>query len=299
MKTKFTSTFFVFLFICTTSNAQWVVSDPGQSSQNATIIANGAKTLDEAIKAAKRAKELVDQGKKAYSEFVQIKSFLESTEERLKNIGDIKNLRLNKIENIMDKVLAIKTENYFSDNKIYRSVNQKTEAAFNHADKSNKELYNTTYASKIETLEANSTRNSSTGSNSISGKDYIKKMNEFNKAMKEGQVTEEAMSSYSSKMLLDLGIKYKAMSDELVKLSDEVSLAINLDKGDSRNIPLTSAERLKMMDMANQYQIQALEYEEKSARLLQEAAKINEEQASKAMQLRRNIKMKELINFHL
>lgn len=279
------------LFFAHQSYSQLATTDPMQISQNATLISHALETF-------KKTKEIVDEGKKHYKEFVQIKTFLETTEERLKNIGDIKNLRLNKIDNIMDKVLAIKTGDYFSGNSKYQSVNYITQTAFDHADKNNNALYNTTYAAKLENLES-TTNNSSVRTSSNSSKYFSGKMNEFNIKMKEGQITQEAMSAYSSKMKLDLAVKYKAISDELVKLSDEISLAINLDKGDSRNIPLSPSERMKMMDMANQYQIQALEYEEKSANLLEEASKMNDAQAQKLSRYKNNLVMKQMINFKL
>jgi len=293
MKLLFNLIFALLVFsLSIKSYGQFAVNDPVQTGQNATMIAQNASILEQSIESFKKAKELVDQGKKSYQEFVQIKTFMETVEQRMQNIGDIKNLRLNKIEAIMDRVLCIKTGDYYPKAPQYFGIVSKIQNAFNSCD--NRELYSETFAGKIEHLENSVKNKKQVGKNQL-----LSSMNEFNSSMKIAQNTREATSAYNSRMKLELGLKYKAISDELVKLSDEIHLAINIDAGDSRNIPLSPSERMKMMDMANQYQIQALEYEEKSVKLLKESSELDRAQQKQLLQIKRDLAFSQLIRFTL
>lgn len=272
--------------------AQWVTTDVIQQGQNATMIGQQATMIDQAISNFKKMKEMYDQAQKSHQEFVQIKEYLETAEERLQRVGDIKDLRLNKIQAIMDRTLCIKQGNYFPKSiRFYDMVNN-IRNAFYSCD--NQAIYNKTYSGVLESLDARVYM-----AGSVAHKDVVQRLNEFNIVVKEAEVTKEVTNGYDTRMKLELGLKYKAISDELMKLSDELHAAINLDNGNGKNIALTPAERLQMMDMANKYQIQSLEYEEKSARLLKEASTMNQDQAEKLAHYKRDLAVKQMINFKL
>lgn len=282
------------LVLCTifgslTSYAQLATTDPGQIAQNAAMILQNAEIIENAIKTFKQLKQVYDTGKKAYETAVEIKDFAQRTEERLKNIGDIKSLRLNKIDIIMNKVLCIKQNNYYPKSFRFLELIGQIKSAFNNCD--NSKLYGNTFAGVLENFEK---RVNSAGQATKAG--MIERLNGFNEMLSNADQTAQLTSSYNARMQLELGLKYKAISDELFKLSDEVHAAINQDSDSEKNVKLTSAERIKIMDMANQYQLQALEFEEKSARLLKEATESDEIQRSQATKIIRDLKVRQIIN---
>ena len=123
--------------------AQMVVSDPAQNIQSATIISQNASILSEAVQTFHQLQQTYSQGQASYTEFVQMKNYLENAEERLKNIGDIKDLKLNNVGAILDKVLCIKQGNYFPKAIKFSDIISRMKAAFLNC--SNLALYDKTY----------------------------------------------------------------------------------------------------------------------------------------------------------
>ena len=272
--------------------AQMVVSDPAQNIQSATIISQNASILSEAVQTFHELQQTYSQGQASYKEFVQMKTYLENAEERLKNIGDIKDLKLNNVGAILDKVLCIKQGNYFPKAIKFSDIISRMKAAFLNC--SNQALYDKTYCGFMESFDLRLETAGNVGTNELNAR-----LNSLNSGLFEAEKTKGATNGYDTRMKLELGLKYKAISDELMDASEEVHLAINQDKGSDKNIALSPAERLKMMDMANQYQLQALEYEEKSARLLKEASEADPEQQRQIQKAKRDLAEKQIINFQL
>jgi hypothetical protein len=288
-------TFFL-LSVCISTvsilKAQMVVSDPAQNIQTAAIISQNASILSEAVQTFHQLQQTYSQGQASYKEFVQMKSYLENAEERLKNIGDIKDLKLNNVNAILDKVLCIKQGNYFPRAIRFLDIIARMKAAFLNC--SNQELYSKTYSGVLEDFNLRIETAGNVGHQELNAR-----LNGLNSGLFEAEKTKGATNAYDARMKLELGLKYKAISDELMDASEEVHLAINQDKGSDKNIALSSAERMKMMDMANQYQLQALEYEEKSAKLLKEASEADPEQQRQIQKAKRDIAEKQIINFQL
>jgi len=272
--------------------AQLVVSDPAQNIQTATIISQNVSILSEAVQTFHQLQQTYSQGQASYTEFVQMKNYLENAEERLKNIGDIKDLKLNNVNAILDKVLCIKQGNYFPRAIRFSDIIARMKAAFFNC--SNQQLYDKTYSGVLEDFDLRVESAGNVGTHELNAR-----LNSLNSGLFEAEKTKGATNAYDARMKLELGLKYKAISDELMDASEEVHLAINQDKGSDKNIALSSAERMKMMDMANQYQLQALEYEEKSAKLLKEASEEDPEQQRQIQKAKRDIAEKQIINFQL
>ena len=292
MKKKNLILIFASISLATISNAQLVTSDPGQTAQNATLIAQNASTLQQAVETFQQLKKTYQQGEASYKEFVQMKDYMTRVEERLQNVGDIKDLKLNKINAILDKVLCIKQGNYYPKSLRYLEIIAKMQAAFLNCD--NRELYNSTYSGVVQSYDEKYSNAASPGPKEINGR-----LNEFNKSLSEAEKTNQVTSAYNARMKLELGLKYKTISDTLVYMSAEIHKAINEDKGSDRNIALSPSERLKMMDLAVQYQIEALEYEEKSARLLKEASEADAQQQKEIRRIKRELATKQIIDFQL
>lgn len=274
------------------TRAQLATTDPAQTAQNATMIMQNAQAISTAIDQFKELKKVYRQGQESYREFVQIKDFIKASEERMANIGDIKQLKLNDINILLDKVFCLKQGNYFTASVHLRDVIQRIKAGFLNCD--NRELYTKTIAGVLEHFQARVYTAGKTGQ-----KETRQVMKDLGLGLKEADKAREALNGYDARMKLELGLKYKAISDELMELSEEVHLAINEDKGSDRNIALSPAERMSMMDMANRYQVQAMEYEERSAGLLKEASEMNEYQQKKLLEIKRDLAYKEIIRFSL
>ena len=288
-------TFFL-LFLCTSSagilNSQMVVTDPTQMAQSATMISQGGEILSTAVKAFKQEQQIYSQAQASYGEFVQMKTYLENAENRLKNIGSIKDLKLNNVNALLDKVLCIKQGEYFPKAVKFLDIISKMKAAFLNC--SNQELYSKTYSGVLEDFNLRIENAGNVGSTELNAR-----LNTLNSGLFEAEKTKGATNAYNARMKLELGLKYKAISDTLMDLSEELHLAINIDNGNSQNIQLSPAERMKMMDLALHYQMEALDYEEKSAKLLKESSEADPEQQRQIQSAKRNIAEKQIINFQL
>jgi hypothetical protein len=269
--------------------AQLTTTDPGQTAQNAAMILQNAEIIENAIKTFKQMKQMYDTGKKAYQEAVEIKEFAQRVEERLKNIGDIKALRLNKMDIIMNKVFCIKQNNYYPKSFRFLELIGQIKSAFNNCD--NAALYGKTFSGALMDFDRRISNASM-----VAGDGIVDRLNGFNALMTRATQTTELTDAYNTRMKMELGLKYKTISDELMKLSQEVHAAINQDSDSDKNVKLSSAERMKLMDMVNQYQLQSMEYEEKSARLLKEASEMDESQKRQAAKIIRDLKVKQIIN---
>lgn len=273
-------------------HAQFVTTDVTQTAQNAAMITQNAELIKNSIEQFKQMKKIYDQGRESYKEFVQIKDFIANAEERLKNIGDIKQLRLNNINMILEKIFCIKQGNYFPVSLRFADIVAQIKSAFLNCD--NTQVYNKTYSGVLQRFDSRINNASRAGQ-----KEIIERMNELNKSLKQADDTRSVTNAYNSRMKLELGLKYKAISDGLMELSEELHLAINEGVESDKNIALSPGERLKMMDMANQYQLQAMELEEKSAQLLAEASELQKEQEKEILKMQRDLAMKQIINFKL
>ena len=273
-------------------NAQMVVSDPGQNVQTGVLISQGSEILSTAVKAFKQEQQIYSQAKESYGEFVQMKNYIATAEDRLKTIGDIKELKLNNVNAILDKVLCLKQGNFFPRAVRYLDIIARMKAAFLNC--SNQELYGKTYSGVLENYNIRLETAGTAGAHELNAR-----LNDLNSGLFEAEKTKGATNAYNARMKLELGLKYKAISDELMDASEEVHLAINQDKGSDKNIALSPVERMKMMDLANQYQLQAIEYEEKSAKLLKEASEADAEQQRQIQGAKREIANKQIINFNL
>lgn len=272
--------------------SQLVTADPGQTAQNATMIAQNTAILEQAVQTFHTAQEELSQAKAAYGELVQMKDFMVKVENRLQNIGDIKQLKLNSVNSILDKILCIKQGHYYPKSIRFLEILAMMQSAFLNCN--NDELYAKTYSGALQSLDQ---RIESAGE--VGGKQLNERLNDFNKDLKQAELTNQATNAYDARMKLELALKYKTVSDTLMYMSAEVSRAINQDQGSDRNIALSPAERLKMMDLANQYQLQALDYEERSARLLKEASEADVQQQRQIRAAKRDIANKQMINFQL
>ncbi len=290
---KVYSLFTLILLIWTyTAKSQIATTDPGVMAQNGVIISQNGQMLSTAIADFKQLQQVYQQGKQSYQEFVQIKDFIQASEERLKNIGDIKDLKLNDVNQILDKVFCIKQSNYFPQAVKFLDIVSKVKAGFLKCD--NTEVYNSTFSGLLDQLDTRSDNAYAIGSAEITSR-----MNQLSNSIKGADNAQSALNGYNARMKLELGLKYKAISDHLMQLSEEVHLAINEDGSSDKNIKLTPGDRMKMMDMVNQYQVQALEYEQKSAELLKQASEMDEQQQKKLIEVKRDLAVTQMINFTL
>lgn len=284
--------FFASAFMHSIAISQLVTADPGQTAQNATMIAQNTAMLQQAIETFHTAQEGLSQAKASYSELVQMKDYMVKVEERLQNIGDIKQLKLNNVNAILDRILCIKQGNYYPKTIRFLEIIALMQSAFLNCN--NDELYNKTYSGALQTLDMKVQAAGNAG-----GPELNDRLNDFNKDLAEAEKTNQATNAHNARIKLELGLKYKMVSDTLMYMSAEVSRAVNQDASSDKNIALSPAERLKLMDLANQYQLQALDYEEKSARLLKEASEADAEQQRQIKAARRHIANKQMINFQL
>lgn len=275
-----------------TIQAQIATVDPTLAAQNSQMLVQNSTLISTALSQFKELQQMYQQGKSSYQEFVQIKDFIKSAEDRMKNIGDIKELKLNDVDAILAKVFCIKQGNFFPSAVRFLEIVSKIKAGFLNCD--NRGIYDKTFSGLLENFDTRFETAYDIGAVEINSRIAY-----LNAGMIDADNTQSALNSYNSRMKLELGLKYKAVSDQLMQQSEEIHLAINEDASSDKNIKLSPADRLKLMDMANQYQVQALDYEEKSARLMKEASEMDQQQQKRLMQIKRDLEIQRMINFTL
>ncbi len=290
-KAKILFTLLILLKVCAIT-AQLATTDPGLMGQNSVIIGQNSQMISTAILQFKQLQQDYQLGKQSFQQFVQMKDFIQASEDRLKNIGGIKDLKLNDINLILDQVFCLKETNYFPVSIQFLDIINRIKAGFLNCN--NQDIYNSTFSGLLAQLDARSDAAYDAGSTAVSAQ-----MDQLSSGVMLAANAQSAMNSYDTRMKLELGLKYKAISDQLMQLSEELHLAINMDGTSDKNIKLSPADRMKMMDMANQYQMQALEYEEKSSALLKQASQMDEQQQEKLIEVKRDLGVQQMINFNL
>jgi hypothetical protein len=292
MKKKTIFSVLAFISMAFTLNAQLATTDPILSGQTQFVIGQNASILAQAVQAFQEEQKIYSQAQTSYGEFLQMRKYLANAEDRLKNIGSIKDLKLNNVNAFLDKVLCVKQGNYFPRAVRFLDIITKMKAAFLNC--SNQQLYSLTYSGVMDSYDLRLEAAGNVGTRELNAR-----LNTLNADLFEAEKTKGATNAYNARMKLELGLKYKTISDSLMDLSEELHLAINADNGSSQNITLTSAERMNMMDLSIKYQMQALDYEQKSAQLLKEASEADPEQLRQIQKAKRDIAEKQIINFQL
>ena len=219
--------------------AQLAVIDPTQNAQTATIIGQNTSILAQAVQTFQTEQKIYSQAQTSYGEFLQMRKYLANAEDRLKNIGSIKDLKLNNLNSFLDKVLCIKQGNYYPRAVRFLDIITKMKAAFLNCN--NQQLYEKTYSGVMESFDLRLETAGHVGSKELNAR-----LNTLNADLFEAEKTKGVTNAYNSRMKLELGLKYKTISDSLMDLSEELHLAINVDNGSNQNIALSSGERMKM-----------------------------------------------------
>ncbi|MBN8702748.1 MAG: hypothetical protein J0M08_06770 [Bacteroidetes bacterium] len=261
---------------------QVITSDPIQEGQNKVMIKLQAQSLWNAVDQFKKMKEHYDVAVRTKEQIVELRDMALTIEERLKEVGDIKNLRLNNIGAILDRVMSLKEgRQVFMANK-FMDIASTFESAFLKLD--NSEIYENSYSGVASSYSA-TLDNPRENVRSVQTK-----INSLNSYLEEATKTSMVADAQNQKMKMNLAIQYKAISDELIKVAKELNVAINIESA----IALDPGQRMEMMDKVLNLQIKAAELEERSAQLLKEATTPTEESMAMVREMRINSQIKQM-----
>ena len=288
-------------FICMYQKtiSQGVLAVPGQ----ATMIANQGIQISQQATAIANAVQLLKTAEATYGtlqaegqQLVYIRNYMQEASDNLKNLGNIKNLQLNQIETFLDEVLCIKGGNRYYQLSFLNIVNL-IMGAFGKCDNTN--VFNATWAGMTKNLnEQLSARGQNLNQyvNQFGNQQaIIDQNNKVNISLDTAYSAQQVGNSYNEQTKVDLAMKYKSMSDDLMKMSHELNQILNLEGADA--VQVTKGERLLLMAKAMDYQMKAMEYEEKYAQLLNEGTAFSQNDKTEMANYQRAMGVHEMVMF--
>ncbi len=289
----------VLIFSCLNAAAQGVLAVPGQ----ATMIANQGIQISQQATAIANAVQLLKTTETTYAtlqaegqQLVYIKNYMQEASDNLKNVGSIKNLQLNQIESFLDGLLCLKGGNRYYQLSFLNIVNLIT-GALGKCDNTN--VFNATWAGMTKNLNEQMSASSQNLNQYVaqfsSQQSMIDQNNKVNTSLDTAYSAQQVGNSYNEQTKVELALKYKAMSDDLMKMSHELNQALNLEGTDA--IQVTKGERLMLLAKAMDYQMKAMEYEEKYAQLLNEGTAFSQNDKSEIANYQRAMGIHEMVMF--
>lgn len=230
-----------------------------QQQQNQQQIVLQNKQLMEAIKTLRELKQIYDTGKKTYNEIKGLKEDYDKIEERLHQFEDVKSLKINDIENILDRILCVRDKNYFFTSGAFRNLVNRIQGSFSTCD--NEIIFNISYPGFSSELQQNSKYKK------ISANTYEKDLKSLDQKMVTAMRLNDVLENADSKTKMNIGFMYKQLADELIKLGKDLH-----DNLQSDNVEINKAERMDMLARSIDYQLKALDYQRLSSQLLKESS---------------------------
>ena len=211
---------------------------------------------------------------------------MEQTANDVKSLNTIKDLKINDLPSLLSKLLCIKDNNRYISTGPYLQLSAQLQASLDWCDHSQ------LYANSISGLSLNyDVPNTSVSSSAQNGAPR----DAFDQQLYVAAGYQQVGQAYNSQTKFELAFKYKSLSDQLMAISQELSAALNIEGADMINA--NKPERLQLMALAVDYQLKALEYEEKYAQLLNESTATNPVAKSAVNQINRNFSFSEILQF--
>jgi len=229
---------------------------------NMAVIANQTTQINQAVQMLKQSQSVIEQSKQSVMQLVQIKQFLEKTSKDLESLTTIKQLKINDISAFMNQMLCLQNTNRYPSQGPFLNLSAQLQASLNLCDHT--QLYGSTFGGWSDNLLAAHPTPTKTAVNSRQSLDD--QLFVANGLQNVGQ-------SYTNQTQFELAFKYKNLSDQLMAISQELSAALNIEG--TGMIEASKPERLQLMALAIDYQLKALEYEEKYANLLNNSSGLN------------------------
>ena len=258
MKTNVFKILALCLSFLLTSKMYAQLFDPG----NMAVIANQTTQINQAVQMLKQSQSVIEQSKQSVMQLVQIKQFLEKTSKDLENLTTIKQLKINDISTFMNEILCLQNINRYPSQGPFVNLSAQLQASLNLCDHT--QLYGSTFGGWSDNLLAahpTPTKTAVNGRQILDDQLFV-----ANGLQNVGQ-------SYTNQTQFELAFKYKNLSDQLMAISQELSAALNIEGAGM--IEASKPERLQLMALAIDYQLKALEYEEKYANLLNNSSGMN------------------------
>ncbi len=259
------------------AKGQGVLAIPGQSvmiTNQATQISQQTTAIAKAVELLKLTQSAVQTLQTQENQLNYMKNYMQEAEENLKHLDNIKNLKINQIENLLDAVLCVKGGDRYFQLRFPSLVNL-IKSFYGKCD--NTDLFNLTWAGvtkKFNESMGSTVKNvNAFVSQFNTQQSVIDQNNRMNTNLKTAYSIQQVGSSYQEQTQVELAMKYKQMSDELMKMSHQLNQALNLEGEDA--VQVTKGERLLLLSKAMDYQLKSLEYEEKYAELLKEGTALS------------------------
>ena len=221
---------------------------------------------------------------------------MQQADENLKNLGNIKNLQLNQIATFLNEVLCIKGGNRFYQLS-FPNIVSLFMAAIGKCD--NTDVFNATWAGVTknfnEQINASGQNLNQYAAQFGSPQAMIDQNNQVNSSLTTAYSAQQVGNSYDEQTKEELASKYKTMSDDLMKMSHELNQALNMEGSDA--VQVTKGERLMLMAKAMDYQMKAMEYEEKYASLLKEGTELSQNDKDEMANYQRAMGIRQMVMF--
>ena len=273
-----------------TSQAQ--VLDP----TNLAIVTNQTTQISQALQMLKQSQTALDQTRQATQQLVAINQYMQNANQEIKQLGSIKDLQLNKLDLLLDKILCIKQGNWYLQLPNLSGYLSLLFKGFNLCD--NTELFNVTWAGMAKQMNLEIGFSGKAGLGITRGQtvdQLAASAQALDVKMEQAYTMEQIGTGYNDEATLTLALKYKSISDDLMKTSQELSAALNVE-GD-KVIEANKSDRLQLMAKAMDYQLKALEYHEKYCNLLQQATRLKPNDKNVIINYKRNLSLAQILAF--
>ena len=274
----------IFLY-CFCARSQGLLGIPGQT----VMIAKAVEML-------KLTQSTFQTLQAQESQLAYMKTFMQQEEENLKHLDNIKNLKINQIDDLLNEILCLKGGNRFYQLRFSNAVDL-IKGAYGKCD--NSDVFKMTWAG----ITRNFNEQMGSGAKNLSA--FVSKFNThqaiidqnnlLNRQMETAYACQQVGNSYNEQTTVELATKYKQISDDLMKMSHQLNQALNMEGNDA--LQVSKGERLMLLSKAMDYQVKALEYEEKYAQLLKEGTALSENNRKELSGYRKAMSINESILF--
>ena len=229
---------------------------------NIAVIANQTTQINQAVQMLKQSQSVIEQSKQSVMQLVQIKKFLEKTSKDLESLTTIKQLKINDISTFMNELLCLQNTNRYPSQGPFVNLSAQLQASLHLCDHAL--LYGSTFGGWSDNLLA---------SHPTLTKAPVNSRQSLDDQLFVANGLQNVGQSYTNQTQFELAFKYKNLSEQLMAISQELSAALNIEGAGM--IEASKPERLQLMALAIDYQLKALEYEEKYANLLNNSSGMN------------------------
>ena len=234
--------------------------------------------------------------KQTTQQLVYINQYMQEAANNLKQIGSIKDLQINNINQFLDELLCLKQTNRYYQSIDFSTLINSIKLAIGNCD--NQALFNVSWGGVTKNLKeeiGNAQTNSYGILKNLSADQLATKSVDVDASMEQAYQFQQVGSNYNEATNLELANKYKKFSDNLMNLSQQLSQALN--QIDAGLIEATKAERLELMAKSMDYQLKAMEYEEKYAQLLEKASALSHNDNHFLSTYKKDIGIKQIVLF--